>query len=1199
MLIPCTFKYSLHIPCHLDAPYFISTSIGQLRLQLLLRHLTMSLQAKLSRKVDNARKRNAKNVLMPSPEKEQCLSCGRYVVAGPMGLSRHLSSHPQCSFEYSGDPTLLDGGMMKEAQRNGEHRRGISTFHAGVSEVPPSLWNPEDNVDDFGTSTYSDVDDDHHGKLSSDVLDVTLNNDDESEHPEGMIGASSSDDSDLPLNRPNTFGDAWSKRDDDNGLNLATFSLEEEVQVDLLETLKRLRCPMIAYDELMKWAVRSCSRGHTFRDIPISSRKTVVDKLCDRVDFEGLTPILKQLYLPYSNCYVDVVYFSAHAVFNSFLTCVDLNRDENYIFHDPDNPNVNPFARPFGSVLGDINTGKSYLKTYDSLIKKPEDMLLPCVFAIDKTTCDIGGGGKLSLEPIVISYGLMKHDIRKTPAAMRVLGFINTSPVKARAFQPGELRPNTPLPIVGAPHVSEACYRLNEYHLQIDFILRESGYLALQESGLKWNLHYRGKSSPVHLHLYVPFVVGDTVGHDALCGHYQSRTSTVAQLCRACVCPTHKSGYSKARSYAKRTPHSVNQMVANRQFLSLKANSQQYLINAFDSVRFGAHNNRGIFGACPGEILHLILLGWFKNVLDSFFKQIGKGSESARRYDNLLLDINRRVGRQSDRLVPKTTVTKGFTSGANIPGHEYAGCIFIMLISLYTSHFSEIFKSSKTSKRRKRHVSDSASLNPSTHTPEVEVDMSLSNPDFIEDWKMFLSSLLEWHAWLKQSRISRLSVSRSGLAVSSLMRSLKFVAPRLSGAMGNTTIKTHLVLHMDEDILNFGVPEVMNSSYAESAHITISKDTARNTQKRQQTFTLQAAMRYVENLAIRKCASGISKMSPTPTTAMPNTHRLQGKRFSLEEDADGLIICKRNASKKKKGDDPSPGEYHLTSHVSTSLAKHVLPHLTPHILHCHTEYKSADGQIYRAHPCYHDKPWFDHALVKWHGYDNLFPARIHAFLNLCNVRTGSKVRLPHSNQEVTIPTPGFYAVIESYNEVLCDSEKSEDDLDDDEVGEDDDEEEENRSIFRKFELDLIPNTLHPILYLVHVDSIKRPTIAVPDAFGDCAHNDNGQSIPNTKYIFMMLPQAEWSQTWESFIHRKHREIVTKKTKVESDESGDEGFHRPERVVPPSPTSRKRGKAKSSVPKAASARHVTEANTGSGRSDLHPQSAISSHKRRRM
>ncbi|KAI2500036.1 hypothetical protein MHU86_14422 [Fragilaria crotonensis] len=228
--------------------------------------------------------------------------------------------------------------------------------------------------------------------------------------------------------------------------------------------------------------------------------------------------------------------------------------------------------------------------------------------------------------------------------------------------------------------------------------------------------------------------------------------------------------------------------------------------------------------------------------------------------------------------------------------------------------------------------------------------------------------------------------------------------------MGNTTIKTHLVLHMDEDMLNFGVPEVMNSSYAESAHITISKDTTRNTQKRQGTFTLQAAMRYIENLAIRKCASSITDMLQIPTM-MLDTHRLQGKRFSLEEDVDGVIVCKRNASKKKKADDPSRG---LSLDIS--------------------QYKSADGQIYRAHPCYHGKPWYDYALVKWHGYDDLFPARIHAFLNLCNVTNGSKIRLPHSGQEVSVPNPGFYAVIESYNEVLPDGDDSEDDGDDEEPG---------------------------------------------------------------------------------------------------------------------------------------------------------------------
>ena len=68
--------------------------------------------------------------------------------------------------------------------------------------------------------------------------------------------------------------------------------------------------------------------------------------------------------------------------------------------------------------------------------------------------------------------------------------------------------------------------------------------------------------------------------------------------------------------------------------------------------------------------------------------------------------------------------------------------------------------------------------------------------------------------------------------------------------MGNNTIKNHLVLHICEDILDHGVPENMNSAYAESAHIPLSKMTARNTQKRAKTFTKQAAEQYVENLAI-------------------------------------------------------------------------------------------------------------------------------------------------------------------------------------------------------------------------------------------------------------------------------------------------------------------------------------------------------------
>ena len=85
-----------------------------------------------------------------------------------------------------------------------------------------------------------------------------------------------------------------------------------------------------------------------------------------------------------------------------------------------------------------------------------------------------------------------------------------------------------------------------------------------------------------------------------------------------------------------RLPKGINKLVRNgRETIRLKLLSQSYLKNGFDDVRFGKHNHRGIFGACPGEMLHLISLGWFKYCLEAFAAQAGKGSVALKKYDRL------------------------------------------------------------------------------------------------------------------------------------------------------------------------------------------------------------------------------------------------------------------------------------------------------------------------------------------------------------------------------------------------------------------------------------------------------------------------------------------------------------------------------------------------------------------------------------
>jgi hypothetical protein len=176
------------------------------------------------------------------------------------------------------------------------------------------------------------------------------------------------------------------------------------------------------------------------------------------------------------------------------------------------------------------------------------------------------------------------------------------------------------------------------------------------------------------------------------------------------------------------------------------------------------------------------------------------------------VDISLQLKRHSDRDLPRMCFSKGFSTAVNLPGHEYAGCLIVMLISFQTTSFFEIFRNCGPS-----------------HAKENK----FGNKDFIVDWKSLITCLLEWHSWLKKIEIRRSSAKKSFMAASWSMRHMQFVAPCLSGGMLINTIKMHLVLHIGEDILNFDVPENVNSANTESEHIPISKETTKNTQNAQ------------------------------------------------------------------------------------------------------------------------------------------------------------------------------------------------------------------------------------------------------------------------------------------------------------------------------------------------------------------------------
>jgi hypothetical protein len=63
----------------------------------------------------------------------------------------------------------------------------------------------------------------------------------------------------------------------------------------------------------------------------------------------------------------------------------------------------------------------------------------------------------------------------------------------------------------------------------------------------------------------------------------------------------------------------IRSLIDNKDVEGLKSMSQQQIKNAWHPIRFGAHNNEGVHGATPLEMLHALLLGIFKYVHDCFF----------------------------------------------------------------------------------------------------------------------------------------------------------------------------------------------------------------------------------------------------------------------------------------------------------------------------------------------------------------------------------------------------------------------------------------------------------------------------------------------------------------------------------------------------------------------------------------------------
>lgn len=876
----------------------------------------------------------------------------------------------------------------------------------------------------------------------------------------------------------------------DRAKGFAPLSQNHVDAIHLLQRLRKTKASLDTYETVMEWHLRSTGKIHMHASVTTSpeyiSRKDLYKQLERRYNRDTNYRKTVEVVLPSSKARVKMVLYNTKKVIQSLLVNPNVSKKDYLFFND------NPFAPPPEDLdyVADLNTGRSYRETWKELIKHPErQILLPIVLYMDGATT--GQFVDLELTPVKIALGIFTSKARDKAEFWKPLGYIPSVPknksLGKRLFaQSGHvdtaLNDSDLLHDEGLINEKGEISKAQDLHTMLKIVLK--GLLKVQNERIMWDLFYDGQLyEEVEFVPFIAFIKCDTSEADKLCGSYTSRNGNVAQLCRYCECPTDQSDDPLAK-YPLKTPAKIQHLVDKGDEAGLRSLSQQYINNAFYDFRFGSHNNAGVHGATPLEMLHALLLGIYVYVRDIFFDVVGKDSKLAEEIDALCITYGDMLSRQSDRKLPVTRFSNGIRAG-KLNAKRYTGILLCMLA---------VLKSGDGSRRLL------------TKRPAFRAH------GYLENWIMLLETLLEWEAWLKSRKMQRRHVERAKKKHRYIMYLIKTISPRNTG-MGLKVVKFHAIMHMADDILNFGVPRELDTGSNESHHKP-SKQAALLTQKKKDVFEEQTSTRIDEvellDLALAEIEGraiwyysrghvGVGVEEEKEGARTRGRTAIGGTTYRVKADENGINTFTHVVKPKN----PSYGrrmEQDLIDFVSglQDAVNGYIPSLTMSSLY------TRDGVIFRADVDHHGRIWRDWILVDWGSYGAL-PCKVYGYVDLSSLPpdlTGANRIRAGGLDNVA---PGVYAIVESV--VLSDEENNSDLM-----------------VAMTTEVSHIADGRVAKLrfYLADVEAILDTCIVVPDIGG-----------PPNSYFWLKSPD-DWANIFEAWLDAPHQNDV-----IEEEESEDE------------------------------------------------------------
>ena len=254
----------------------------------------------------------------------------------------------------------------------------------------------------------------------------------------------------------------------------------------------------------------------------------------------------------------------------------------------------------------------------------------------------------------------------------------------------------------------------------------------------------------------------------------------------------------------------------------LQAVSQYNIRSCFRPFEF-CDPIHGIFGAQPGDMLHMFQLGVIKASVVIFLDCFTMAQKT------MLDDMGRRFHqrlKQSHRVhFPRTDFSRGITNTKQKQAEEYTGLLYVLC----------------------------ALINNRDAWPLVNTALNKHGLDIVRVLELF-ECLLCFEQWCKKPGYWTMEEcgTEEPIALNAIryMLNLLFVAlPRTKGK-GWSLSKMHDILHIPNDITRFGSPWNYNTGFCEHNHKYQAKIPGRKAAKRHATFTKSVAKNIVDAHAL-------------------------------------------------------------------------------------------------------------------------------------------------------------------------------------------------------------------------------------------------------------------------------------------------------------------------------------------------------------